>query len=133
MRHPIDVEVAIAAFWAANTTLAATVLRFGRAAEADVLPYAIMNTSPGPGGRRGRAPERSVATEYVTQRIDLKVYSVGEYECGLLSKAILDELRDAEISGLLQFRVTDDGHPIEEQDRVWFWISRLEAEYARSR
>lgn len=133
MRHPIDVEIAIAEYWVANVTLAATPLRFGHAAEADVLPYAIMNTSPGPGGRRGRAPERSVETEYVTQRIDLKVYNVGEYQCGLLSKAILDELRDAEIPGLLQFRVTDDGHPIQEQDRLWFWISRLEAEYARSR
>ena len=133
MEHPIDVEVTINALWQATPALSGTTLRFGRAVESDVMPYVVMNTVPGASGRRHKAPERSSESEYVTQRIRVKCYAVGEYEAGQLSKAVLAELREVDLPGSLQLRVTDDGNPMEEADRIWFGLSMIEVDYARAR
>jgi len=132
MDHPIEVESAIAAFWLADDVLKLTPLRFGKAAEGDSLPYAVMSTVLTT-GRRGRAPERSTDSEYVRLRLALKVYGVGEYESGTLSRNLLARLRETSIAGIEQLRVIDDGHPIEDEERVWFWISALEVQFIRSR
>lgn len=132
MQHPIDVETAIAEYWSADDVLQDIKLRFGRAAEGDIPPMAILTTIPVHGGRRGM-PERSTNTEYVHQRMNLRVYQVSEFQCGVLSKLILSRLRETSINEFLQMRVVADGHPTEESDRIWTWDSSIDILYARER
>lgn len=130
MNHPIDIEIAIAQFWQAN--LSGKVLRFSKAGENDVVPYTVMSTISAP-GRSKRGPARTSNSEYPLQWINVKAYHTNEHDAGLLSKEILAPFREANIAGILQIRVIDDGHPIEEEQDLWYWHSILSIEYSRSR
>jgi hypothetical protein len=132
MEHPIDVETALAEYWSADDILQDIKLRFGRASEGDLPPFAVFTTINTPGGRRG-GPERSTDTEYVHQRLNLRVYQVSEFQCGKLCKLILSRLRETSINEFLQMRVFSDGYPVEESDRLWTWDSSFDVLYARDR
>jgi hypothetical protein len=132
MEHPIDVETALAEYWSADDVLQDIKLRFGRASEGDLPPMAVMTTISTPGSRRG-GTERSTDTEYVHQRINLRVYQVSEFQCGKLSKLVLSRLREASINEFLQMRILTDGHAVEESDRIWTWDSSVDILYARDR
>ena len=138
MDHPIDVEVELTNFWLGDATLSGIVLRFGRAAEEDVVPYVVADTvsSVKASNRRKVAGARTTNTEYMESIIRLKCYEVDEYQAGQLSKTVLAQFQDdigGPIGDSLQVTVMDYGHAEEEADRIWRWVSLLDILHPRTR